>query len=328
MKPLFIGVVAVALAAPLAAARADSPESTELKVSICHKTTSKTRPYVKVVVRSRATLRAHTASHHADIIPAPAGPCPRAALTATSGGRVLRTALLGVVERPEPGDPDGEGRATIRLRRGQGQVCFRLTADGIELPATGAHIHRGNANVAGPVVVGLRNPNARGVSSGCVAASRTLVDDILDSPGSFYVNVHTDQFPAGAIRGQLGPTEGVRFFVPDLRGANEIPPADPDGRGTSAVRMQHGEREVCFTISVEDILLPATGAHIHRGGRRDNGPVVVPFEAPGLSGTSAGCVTADSVQLVNEIMANPDGFYVNVHNAEFPGGAVRGQLGR
>lgn len=326
MRLLFIGAAALALAAPLASADAPGPTSAQLKVSICHKTTSKTRPYVKIVVRTAATLRAHTATHHQDIIPAPAGPCPRTLLTATSGGTAISTDLLGVVERPEPGDPDGTGEATIHLRRGQGQVCFRLTADDIVLPATGTHIHRGNANVAGPVVVGLSNPNAGGAASGCVPASRPLVGQILRSRGSFYVNVHTSQFPEGAIRGQLGATQGVRFFVVGLRGANEVPPADPDGAGTAGVRMRQGQREVCFTIAVRNIMLPSIGAHIHRAPAGQNGDVVIPFTAPGLNGTSAGCVTADSAALVREIMANPAGFYVNVHNAEFPNGAVRGQL--
>jgi hypothetical protein len=323
MRFLLIGALAVLAVAPLSAADTSTPASAQLRVAVCHLTTSRTQPYRRIVVTTSAALRLHQRDA-ADIIPAPAR-CPRSRLTPTSGGTAIRTDLLGVVERPEPGDPDGQGQATIRLRRGQGQVCFRLSAEDIALPAVGAHIHRGNANVAGPVVVGLSNPNASGVSSGCVAVSRTLVGQILSSRASFYVNVHTSQFPDGAIRGQLGPTEGVRFFVVDLRGANEVPPADPDGTGMSGVRMREGQREVCFTVAVQNIMLPSIGAHIHRGSRGENGPIVIPFETP-VQGTSAGCVTADSVALVREIMDNPDGFYVNVHNAQFPGGAVRGQL--
>jgi hypothetical protein len=311
------------VAAVLVAASASAPTaSTQLQVAVCHKTTSTTRPYVRTVVTTTAALRRHE-RHAADIIPAPRT-CPRTVLTANSGGTPITTSLHGVVERPEPGDPDGEGRATIRLRKGQGQICFRLTADNIGLPAIGAHIHRGNANVAGDVVVSLRNPNASGNASGCVTAARSLVAQILRSRGSFYVNVHTNAFPDGAIRGQLGPTSGVRFFIVDLRGANEVPPADPDGSGMSGVRLRRGNTQVCFTVAVRDIMLPSTGAHIHRGPAGQNGDVVIPFTTP-LTGTSAGCVTA-SASLVDDILDNPSGFYVNVHNAEFPGGAVRGQL--
>jgi hypothetical protein len=81
--------------------------------------------------------------------------------------------------------------------------------------------------------------------------------------------------------------------------------------------------QVCYELMVANIATP-TAAHIHRGGSSVNGPVVVPFTAP-ASGSSSGCANA-SADLLNEIAANPGNFYVNVHNAEFPGGAVRGQL--
>jgi hypothetical protein len=57
-----------------------------------------------------------------------------------------------------------------------------------------------------------------------------------------------------------------------------------------------------------------------------NGPVVVPFTAPQADGNSSGCTSSDQA-LMNEIMANAGGFYVNVHTKEHPAGAIRAQLG-
>jgi len=57
-----------------------------------------------------------------------------------------------------------------------------------------------------------------------------------------------------------------------------------------------------------------------------NGPVVVPFTAPGADGNSSGCAPADAA-LIDEILGNPSGFYVNVHTREHPAGAIRSQLG-
>lgn len=190
------------LGAALGTAQA-ARESQALKVAICHKTKSTKKPYVRIVVRDRATLRAHTVAHHADIIPAPAAGCPHTTLTADRGGRLLTATLTGAAERPGPGDPDGSGTASIRLRLGQGQICFRLTATAITLPAAAAHIHVGATTVAGPVVVTLVPPDATGTSSGCVTAPRDLVRAILTNPSGYYVNVHTSDFPDGAIRGQL-----------------------------------------------------------------------------------------------------------------------------
>ena len=185
----------------LAAAQAGSLHSAKTKVTLCHKTASKKHPYVKITVSTRAELRSHQ-NHPADIIPAPAGGCPKAALSPTQGGTELKATLSGANEVP-PADPDGTGTASFRLQAGQGQVCFTLMVANITLPATAAHIHVGAAGVNGPIVIPLTPPDASGKSSGCTTASRTLVGQILANPAGFYANVHTTDFPGGAIRGQL-----------------------------------------------------------------------------------------------------------------------------
>jgi len=124
-------------------------------------------------------------------------------LAAQEGGRPLETAMRGAAEVPGPGDPDGTGTASLRLNPGQQQVCFELQVANITLPAIGAHIHRGSVTQAGPVVVALTPPDASGTSSGCATADRDLVREIIQNPEAFYVNVHTSDFPAGAVRGQL-----------------------------------------------------------------------------------------------------------------------------
>ena len=118
------------------------------------------------------------------------------------GGYPLSTTLTGAAEVPGPGDPDGSGTADLRLNPGQEEICFDLTATGIE-PATGAHIHIGDATSAGPVVVPL-TPPTDGTSSGCVYAPRELILQIIHNPENYYVNVHNAEYPAGALRGQLG----------------------------------------------------------------------------------------------------------------------------
>src|SRR5439155_13133990 len=90
--------------------------------TICHRTGSKTTPYVKLSVSAKQ-LRAHL-RHGADVIPAPRAGCPKTVLTASSGGRAFQVALVGETETPA-GDPVGTGTATVRLRAGQGQVCYQ-----------------------------------------------------------------------------------------------------------------------------------------------------------------------------------------------------------
>jgi CHRD domain len=126
---------------------------------------------------------------------------------------------------------------------------------------------------------------------------------------------------------------GTALLAADLNGQNEVDEAgapgagDPDGSGTAAVQLTLDPPEVCATITVTGIELPATAAHIHVGAAGVNGPVVVPLPTPGDDGIAEGCVTEGlTTELVSQIAADPAGYYVNVHNATYPAGAVRGQL--
>jgi len=187
----------LALVATTGAVEAATHRQT-LKIPVCQRTKSDARPYVRVVDRTRAQLRAHLA-RHADIVPA-RGACPRVAVTPTRGGRELTANLSGADEKPA-GDPDGLGLASVRSLPGLGQLCYQVTVSRIELPATAAHIH---LVATGKALVPLRPPDAAtGVSSGCANASRTLVRAILAHPAAYYLNVDTRDFPDGAIRGTL-----------------------------------------------------------------------------------------------------------------------------
>ncbi len=124
-----------------------------------------------------------------------------AAMAQAEGGSKISTTLNGASEVPGPGDADGTGTFEARVNPGQGQVCYTLTATAI-VSATMAHIHRGAAGSAGPVVVGLTAP-ASGSTEACATVSRELAMELIKSPEAFYVNVHNAPFPAGAIRGQL-----------------------------------------------------------------------------------------------------------------------------
>jgi hypothetical protein len=112
-------------------------------------------------------------------------------------GTVFALTLVGTSE------PNAKGTAVLRIRKDALMVCYRLHVGNITLPSVGAHIHRGAAGVNGPVVVPFTAPDANGDSAGCTAATAALIDEILGNPAGFYVNVHSKEHPAGAIRAQL-----------------------------------------------------------------------------------------------------------------------------
>jgi hypothetical protein len=124
-----------------------------------------------------------------------------------------RVASLTGDEEVPPADPNGTGRAAINLNVSERRVCFNLSWRRIGSP-TRSHIHEGGRGVNGDIVVTLfengTDPNfmplPRSIRSvqGCTGGvERALMRDIHDHPARFYVNIHNETFPGGAIRGQL-----------------------------------------------------------------------------------------------------------------------------
>lgn len=106
-------------------------------------------------------------------------------------------------------------------------------------------------------------------------------------------------------------------------GAEVPPPGEAGDSGSARITLNHGQSEVCWELHVVTVTTPIA-AHIHVGAAGVPGPIVVPLSAP-VGGFSSGCRSA-SQELIEAIMANPGGYYVNVHTTAFPGGAIRGQL--
>lgn len=132
---------------------------------------------------------------------------------ASRGHKGIAAGIVRVDGAQEPGGGDPDGRGTFAFLAFGDRFCYLLTARGIETP-TAAHIHVGERGVDGPVVVALVTPT-RGFSGDCIRAQpdstpdgpdvlrQSDLDAIIADPGGYYVNVHNEPFPAGAIRGQL-----------------------------------------------------------------------------------------------------------------------------
>jgi len=131
--------------------------------------------------------------------------------------------------------------------------------------------------------------------------------------------------------------EGLRFKT-DLLSTNELSSHDADGRGKATVWIDAEAGTVCFDLSFRDSGTP-NRAHIHVGDANTAGGIVVPFFDIQTADTALdprhdemeskrrtdGCVAADPA-LLAEIAANPANYYVNLHNARFPAGSMRGQV--
>jgi len=127
------------------------------------------------------------------------------------------------------------------------------------------------------------------------------------------------------VQEEINEATGPKFHAA-LTGAKEVPPADPNGTGTAHIAVASALNTLCADLKVQDIGA-VTAAHIHRGAAGVNGPPVVTLSAPDDDNDSDDCDVVEDA-ILDEIVANPAGFYVNVHTADYPNGAIRGQLMR
>ncbi|HST83830.1 MAG TPA: CHRD domain-containing protein [Kineosporiaceae bacterium] len=269
--------------------------------------------------------------------PAQARVTPSAFSSSSATPLYFSAALSGGNEIGAPGDPDGSAKSLVEIEGDR--VTFAFTWKGMPAPTMG-HIHVGGTGVNGAVKVPLFSsalPETAIGTAGVVAVQdAALVAAITSHPGDFYLNLHTTEFPAGAVRGQLSPARRDRAaldLLPGLPlqtlmdGGQEAPVAgDPDGHGIAMVRAS-GHR-IKYTVAWAGVGRP-TMSHIHAGALGASGPVVVPLFSGAMPDhifAITGVVRDLDKSLVTSIRHTPRDYYVNVHTAEFPGGAIRGQL--
>ena len=196
MKRLAVLII-VGLATLVGYSSSQAAPPTPKKHVVCHATGAAKKPYRKIVVGTRAALKAHLA-HPGDIVDPAGGVCPTQSLTALRGGRPMSTTLAPVAPNTV-----GGGSFVARSNIGQGRICWSLTVTGLT-DVTAAHIHYLNGPLATQIAVPLALPTPfTGSATGCATALRALVKQILVHPENFYVNVHTTTYPGGAISGTL-----------------------------------------------------------------------------------------------------------------------------
>jgi len=283
------------------------------------------------------------AAPSASSAPAPAADSPLDVKPLFLTARLSGAQEVPVAGGPAVGDPDGEATALVKVKGAR--ITFSFRWSGITAPTLG-HIHAGAAGVNGPVKVGLFTEPMPATAT-AAAGAVTITDPqiaaaIRANPSAFYANLHSSQFPGGAVRGQLvalGQRADLLGVVRPgllrafLSGDQEVPVAggpavgDPDGRAIAFLR-PNGDH---VGYSLAWVGIAPTLGHIHQGKAGVNGPVVVPLfteKVPSTVFALSGVVSNLDTALVQKIRRTPTDFYANLHTAEFPGGAVRGQLFR
>jgi hypothetical protein len=214
-------------------------------------------------------------------------------------------------------------------------IAFRFEFAGLTANATAAHFHSAPAGSNGSVVVDFVSQGFPvGTKNGEFVKVLTLTEaqavDLMT--GNLYVNIHNASFPGGEIRGQiLYGVKGSPSPVPisaQVTGAQEVPANASTARGTFEGIFDPYSRVIAFRFEYSGLTANATASHFHIAPAGANGPVTLDLVSQGLQ---TGNKSGEFVKVLTLTQAQADSLiagrlYINIHNASFPGGEIRGQL--
>jgi hypothetical protein len=219
------------------------------------------------------------------------------------------------------GDPDGTGSGTITFDQTLNKISWNFVYANIATPSL-MHIHTGQDGVNGGILVGLGVTTSGGPGTliSSVNTSAANINAVLANPVGFYVNIHNGPFPNGAIRAQI-----PKMFEVGLMGMQEVGGGDPDGFAHGTIIFDTGMNKVSWSFFYHDIAAPSD-FHIHGPAPICQNATV--YQNLGVAGGPEELVGSAPMTdaLIDPLLANPANFYLNIHNADFPGGALRGQI--
>lgn len=213
------------------------------------------------------------------------------------------------------------GTATIELDETLGLIRASVDVSSVE-GVQAVHIHDGDIGRNGDVAFAFESDGDGTYSLAEASVTTDLVEDLLS--GEWYVNVHTDAFEDGELRGQI-TTDDMAVVTFMLDGKQEVPAVSTmaDGYGYALVSTATYDVDlVVYTDGIDD----ATGAHIHTGRPGNNGDVLVALQQSMDDMTM--WMTPEGTMIDEDTFAvlASGGHYVNVHTSEVPSGEIRGQI--
>ena len=202
-------------------------------------------------------------------------------------------------------------------------MLLRATVDvsGVE-GVSAVHIHDGDIGRNGDVAFGLEMTSDGTYTLAETSITSDLIADLED--GDWYINVHTESFGDGEVRGQI-VSDDMAIVTFMLDGTQEVPAVSTMADGYGYALVSTATYDLDLVIYTED-LDNASAAHIHTGRAGMNGDVLVALEQSMDDMTM--WMTPDGTMIDEDTLAVlvSGGHYVNVHSPDFPGGEIRGQI--
>ena len=248
------------------------------------------------------------------------------------GNTVKYMALLRGATQSPVNASKGVGVALVELDLESGELTYSVNFRDLTGEATtGLHIHRAKPGLNGPIIYdlgfygGALSFNFQSPVRGLLPFDLGKHKADLDG-GLLYVNLHSDLFIGGELRGQLRPVT----YVASLDGASELPPTGSTGKGWLYMSANDETGSSIFSVSFESLIgRTTTGLHIHSGPAGGTGPIVYDLgEMAGVPTTGfespvAGIVWINPLDLLG---LGSGEFFVNLHSGMFPLGEIRGQI--
>jgi Cu/Zn superoxide dismutase len=204
------------------------------------------------------------------------------------------------------------------LNHAETSIHIKVTVQNFGNTITACHIHSGAPGQNGGVVFSI------GAFTGSIEADWNnpgAANITALKAGNLYLNIHSNIFPGGEIRGQIG-LPGSLSFEANLDGNQEVPPTGSLATGYGDVTVDGNGANLHIELSVSNFTNTITGAHIHAAPPGQNGGVI--FNIGAFTGSTRADFPLTAAQYAT---LRAGGYYVNIHSNIFPSGEIRGQLG-
>lgn len=246
--------------------------------------------------------------------------------------------LSGASEVP-PIESEAYGSAAATLTGNEMSVngnFYNLSSAPFPIQGSLAHIHYGNAGRNGDIFFGLKVELDGDRRSGSFTGSRTLTDDEVATfeAGGYYINMHTQEFNGGELRGQISgeqPSgEDVSYEDVELSGEYEVLPVDTDASGAATATLTGDTLEVTgeFDNLSSDLYdVEGSPAHIYLGKVGETGNIAFSLEVFANDDSQSGSFSLSQKLSEDEkAIFRAGGYYLNIHSEAFREGELRGQL--